>query len=49
MTSATSGRVVVITRGIPLAPPADMVSRFLAGGGARWACTPRVKNRGYTQ
>lgn len=52
----TSSGVDIVRKGAadttqvkPLDPLADMLRDFLARGGKLWACTPCVKNRGYTQ
>jgi predicted peroxiredoxin len=41
-------RTIDLTHVKPLEPLSNLVSDFMAKGGTIWACTPCVKNRGYT-
>jgi predicted peroxiredoxin len=41
-------RTIDLTHVKPLEPLSNLVSDFMANGGTIWACTPCVKNRGYT-
>ena len=42
-------RAIDLTQVKPLDPLPDLVSDFMARGGTIWACTPCVKNRGYSE
>lgn len=47
--AAVKGEPEKIDEGAPFAPLAGLVSKFLAGGGKLWVCTPCMKKRGITE
>lgn len=47
--AAVKGEAEKIDEGAPFAPLADLVGKFVAGGGKIWVCTPCMKKRGITE